>query len=53
MWAMVRDRLMDRLHSDPAVRAALPGLEREVRAGELTPTLAAQAILESLGWALR
>jgi LAO/AO transport system kinase len=48
MWAMVRDQLMDRLHSDPAVRKALPGLEREVRAGERTPTLAAQAILEAL-----
>ena len=53
MWAMVRDQLMDRLQSDPGVREALPGLEREVRAGERTPTLAAQAILESLGWALR
>ena len=49
MWAMVRDQLMDRLQSDPAVREALPGLEREVRAGERTPTLAAQAILEALG----
>jgi GTPase len=51
MWAMVRDQLMDRLQSDPTVREALPGLEREVRAGERTPTLAAQAILEALGWA--
>ncbi len=49
MWGMVRDQLMDRLTSDPAVREALPGLEREVRGGELTPTLAAQAILDVLG----
>ena len=48
MWGMVRDQLMDRLTSDPAVREALPGLEREVRGGELTPTLAAQAILDVL-----
>jgi LAO/AO transport system kinase len=49
MWAMVRDQLMDRLQSDPAVRAALPGLERDVRSGDLTPTLAAQTILDALG----
>jgi LAO/AO transport system kinase len=49
MWAMVRDQLMDRLQSDAGVREALPALEREVRAGERTPTLAAQAILEALG----
>ena len=49
MWAMVRDRLLDRLRADPAVRAAIPRLEREVRAGELTPTLAAEAVLDRLG----
>ncbi|HVL85755.1 MAG TPA: methylmalonyl Co-A mutase-associated GTPase MeaB [Pseudonocardia sp.] len=48
MWAMVRDRLMDRLQSDPAVRAAIPGLERDVRSGELTPGLAAETILDAL-----
>jgi LAO/AO transport system kinase len=48
MWAMVRDQLMDRLHADPTVREALPGLEREVRSGELTPTLAARTILDVL-----
>ncbi len=49
MWAMVRDRMMDRLTSDPAVREALPGLERDVRAGGLTPTLAAERLLGALG----
>lgn len=49
MWAMVRDRLMDRLRSDPEVRAAIPQLERDVRGGELTPTLAAQEVLARLG----
>lgn len=51
MWAMVRDQLMDRLQSDAAVKAALPRLEADVRAGELTPTLAAQRILRTLGLA--
>ena len=49
MWATVRDRLMDRLRDDPAVRAALPELEAAVRAGELTATLAAEAVLGRLG----
>ena len=49
MWATVRDRLMDRLRDDPAVRAAIPRLEAEVRAGELTATLAAEAVLDRLG----
>jgi len=43
----VRDQLMDRLLTDPTVREALPTLERDVRVGELTPTLAAQRILGS------
>ncbi|HEY4420281.1 MAG TPA: methylmalonyl Co-A mutase-associated GTPase MeaB [Pseudonocardia sp.] len=49
MWAMVRDRLMDRLQSDRNVREAIPHLERDVRGGELTPTLGAQEILKRLG----
>jgi LAO/AO transport system kinase len=48
MWATVRDQLLDRLHASPGVRAALPDLEREVRAGELPPSLAAQRLLEHL-----
>jgi LAO/AO transport system kinase len=48
MWAMVRDQLLDRMQSDPGVREALPGLERDVRSGALTPTLAAQQILDAL-----
>jgi LAO/AO transport system kinase len=49
MWATVRDRLLDRLHSDAGVREALPGLEERVRSGELTPTLAAERLLALLG----
>ncbi|MBA9048691.1 MULTISPECIES: methylmalonyl Co-A mutase-associated GTPase MeaB [Streptomyces] len=44
-WAMVRDELLGRLHADPAVRAAAPELERQVREGTLTATLAAERIL--------
>jgi|GEM_PF-1273924 len=51
MWAMVRDQLMDRLRTDPRVRAAIPELESGVRAGQQTPTLAAQEILGLLGMA--
>ncbi|RZT86519.1 LAO/AO transport system kinase [Pseudonocardia sediminis] len=48
MWAMVRDRLMDRLMTDPDLKEKLPGLTRDVRDGDLTPTLAAQQILDVL-----
>ncbi|WP_326772799.1 methylmalonyl Co-A mutase-associated GTPase MeaB [Streptomyces sp. NBC_01445] len=45
-WAMVRDELLGRLHADPAVRSLTPDLERQVREGELTATLAAERILD-------
>ncbi|MBM9623206.1 methylmalonyl Co-A mutase-associated GTPase MeaB [Streptomyces zhihengii] len=48
-WSMVRETLMDRLHRHPAVRAEAPAVERAVRDGELTATLAAQRILEAFG----
>ncbi|MEU2116370.1 methylmalonyl Co-A mutase-associated GTPase MeaB [Streptomyces sp. NPDC016459] len=48
-WAMVRDELLRRLHTDPAVRDLAPALERRVRAGELTATLAAERILHAFG----
>ncbi|MGQ5639128.1 MULTISPECIES: methylmalonyl Co-A mutase-associated GTPase MeaB [unclassified Streptomyces] len=46
-WAMVRDELLGRLHADPAVREVAPALERAVREGSLTATLAAERILEA------
>ncbi|MGW7820846.1 methylmalonyl Co-A mutase-associated GTPase MeaB [Streptomyces puniciscabiei] len=46
-WAMVHDELLDRLRRAPAVREAAPGLERQVREGKLTATLAAERILEA------
>ncbi|MCB5164071.1 methylmalonyl Co-A mutase-associated GTPase MeaB [Streptomyces bambusae] len=44
-WSMVREELLERLRSDPAVREVAPGLEQRVRDGELTATLAADRIL--------
>jgi LAO/AO transport system kinase len=45
-WTMVRDTLLTRLREHPGVRAMAADLEREVADGELTPTLAAERILE-------
>ncbi|MFJ1917239.1 methylmalonyl Co-A mutase-associated GTPase MeaB [Streptomyces sp. NPDC088147] len=47
-WAMVRDHLLDRLREHPGVRELAPALEREVRNGTLTATLAAERIIEAL-----
>ncbi|GAY18384.1 methylmalonyl Co-A mutase-associated GTPase MeaB [Mycobacterium sp. shizuoka-1] len=44
-WSMVRDAVLDRVLSHPAVRAERAEIERAVRDGELTPALAAQRIL--------
>ncbi|HEU5470399.1 MAG TPA: methylmalonyl Co-A mutase-associated GTPase MeaB [Actinophytocola sp.] len=48
-WSMVRDTVMSRLHENTEVRALAPELEEEVRAGRLTPTLAAERILKAFG----
>jgi len=48
MWASVDDRLLSRLHHAPGVRRLAPRLEREVREGSLTATLAAQRILDAI-----
>jgi LAO/AO transport system kinase len=44
-WAMVRDAVLDRVLSHPAVREVRADVERRVRDGELTAALAAQQIL--------
>ncbi|MGW1351969.1 methylmalonyl Co-A mutase-associated GTPase MeaB [Streptomyces sp. NPDC002409] len=44
-WTMVRDELLESLRGHPAVRSLAPDLERRVRDGELTATLAAEQIL--------
>lgn len=49
MWAMVRDRLMAALEGSAAVRAEAGSLEAAVAAGETTPALAAERLLEAFG----
>ncbi|GJO15599.1 putative GTPase [Mycobacterium marinum] len=46
-WQMVRDAVLDRVLSNPDVRKIRADVERRVRAGELTPALAAQQILDT------
>lgn len=46
-WAMVRDVVLDRVLNHPAVKGIRTEVERQVRDGELTPTLAAQQILDA------
>lgn len=45
MWAMVEDRLRDRLQSSPEVADLTSDLEHQVAAGQTTPTAAAAHIL--------
>jgi LAO/AO transport system kinase len=46
-WQMVRDTVLDQVLSNPAVREIRADVERQVKAGELTPALAAQRILKA------
>jgi LAO/AO transport system kinase len=46
-WSMVRDTVLDRVLSHPAVRKIRAEVERQVRDGELTPALAAQQLLDA------
>ncbi len=46
-WQMVRDTVLDRVLSSPKVRTMRADIERQVKAGELTPALAAQQILSA------
>ncbi|MDT5020018.1 MAG: GTPase [Mycobacterium sp.] len=45
-WQMVRDTVLDRVMSNPAVRKARADIERQVLTGELTPALAAEQLLK-------
>ena len=45
MWAELGESLLTSLRAHPAIAGQLPGLEAEVRAGRLTPTLAAERLL--------
>jgi LAO/AO transport system kinase len=46
-WQMVRDAVLDRVLTNPTVRKIRADVERQVKAGELTPALAAQQILQA------
>jgi LAO/AO transport system kinase len=48
-WAMVRDAVLDRVMTNPGVKAMRAEVERQVRDGEITPALAAQRILDLAG----
>lgn len=47
MWAMVEDRLLERLHAHDAVRALVGDVEADVRSGTLSPSVAAARILDA------
>jgi len=49
MWTLLDDRLRGRLATDPKLRAKLPQLERAVAEGALSPALAVDNIVETLG----
>ena len=49
MWSMVERRVLAALHEHPDVSEIAPGLEADVLAGKLTPTLGAQALLRAFG----
>ncbi|TMR11276.1 methylmalonyl Co-A mutase-associated GTPase MeaB [Nonomuraea turkmeniaca] len=46
-WTLVRERLLSELRNDPEVAAIREEVEREVLAGELTPSLAADRLLSA------
>ncbi len=46
-WSLVRDAVLDRVLTNPAVKKLRAEIERQVRDGELTPALAAQKLLDA------
>lgn len=46
-WQLVRDAVLERVLANPAVRQVGADVERQVMAGDLTPALAAQQILQA------
>jgi LAO/AO transport system kinase len=51
MWSMVHDRLIERVHGDPAVRRLADELTSGIEAGTTTAALAAEAILAAVSQA--
>src|SRR5467141_4765281 len=50
MWALLEERLRSRLATDPKLKARLPQLERAVAEGTLSPALAVEDIVATLGF---
>ncbi len=49
LWSEIDDTLLARFRNHPAVAEALPAAERAVMAGEITPGLAAERLLQAFG----
>ncbi|MGO4527317.1 methylmalonyl Co-A mutase-associated GTPase MeaB [Microvirga sp. 2MCAF35] len=49
MWALVHERLYERLHHDPALRRRVPAIEKAIADGALSPTAGAGEIVKLLG----
>ena len=49
MWAMLQERMRERLRSDPALKMKLPQLEAAVVAGRMTAAMAVEEIAAMLG----
>ena len=47
MWSMVHETLLQRLNTNEAVQTESSLVEKQLRSGQLTPTLAAQRIMEA------
>jgi LAO/AO transport system kinase len=45
MWSEIGEGLMDRFKADKAVADRLPGLEKQVADGQITPSAAAAELL--------
>ena len=49
MWSMVDAKVLDALRKHPEVSKLADGLERDLLAGKITPTLGARTLLEAFG----
>jgi LAO/AO transport system kinase len=49
MWSMVEDQLLSSFRSHPDVKGQLKRLEKELRSGDTTPTVAASKLLRAFG----
>jgi LAO/AO transport system kinase len=49
LWSEIGDTLIERFRSDTKVATLLPGIEKSVAAGQITPAKAALQLLEAFG----